>query len=76
LPLGKAVGLHVGQRRLREIVKLALDVWYALWEDVGNEGGPGPDRRPDEKDRYYTWVEDEKGRYYPWVEDYQAWIRD
>ena len=46
-------------------MKLALDVWYALWEDVGNESGPDPDQPAHEKDSYY-----------PWTEDYRAWIRD
>jgi hypothetical protein len=45
-------------------MKLALDVWYELWDKVGSEGGPDPNRHPDEEDRNY-----------PWREDYLAWIR-
>lgn len=37
-------------------MKLALDVWYALWEGGGNESDPG--LRTAEKDGYHRWAED------------------
>jgi len=46
-------------------MKLALDVWYELWENAGSGGGLGPERNPDEEDRHY-----------PWPEDYLAWSGD
>jgi len=45
-------------------MKLALDVWYELWEKTGSEGAPDPDRHHDEEDRYHLWRE-----------DYLAWVR-
>lgn len=45
-------------------MKLALDVWYSLWEKTGREGRPDPNLHPEEEDRYY-----------PWGEDHPAWIR-
>ena len=46
-------------------MKLALDVWHELWENVGSQGDPNPEQRPDEGERYY-----------PWVADDLAWSRD
>ena len=34
-----------------ETMKLELDIWYELWENVGSEGGPDPERHPSGKDR-------------------------
>jgi len=45
-------------------MKLALDIWYELWEKTCIEGSPDPNRHPDEEDRYY-----------PRQKDYLAWIR-
>lgn len=44
-------------------MKLALDVWYELWEKTAIEDGSSPYQRPDEEDPYH-----------PWREDYRAWI--
>ena len=44
-------------------MKLALDVWYELWERTGSEGGTDLDRRPGQEDEYY-----------PWHEDYLVWL--
>ena len=44
-------------------MKLALDVWYELWEKTGSEDGTNSDRHP--------VLEDE---YHPWHEDYLAWL--
>lgn len=46
-------------------MKLALDVWYELWEKTGSEGGTEPNRHLAEEDDYY-----------PRREDYLVWIRD
>ncbi len=45
-------------------MKLALDVWYELWEKTGGEGATEPDRHLEEEDYYY----------YPWREDYLTWV--
>ena len=45
-------------------MKLALDVWYKLWERTGSEGGTDPDRHLEKEDGYYSWRK-----------DYSAWIR-
>ena len=42
-------------------MKLALDVWYELWENAGSGGGLGPDRHPDEEDHHYPLPEDYLG---------------
>lgn len=39
-------------------MKLALDVWYELWEKAGSEGDPGHEQHPDVEDRHYPWLED------------------
>ena len=63
-------------------MKLALDVWYELWENAGSRGGLGPDRHPDEEDRHYpwpedylTWMGDKEGHseYHPWLGQTQTW---
>ena len=41
-----------------ETVKLALDVWYELWENAGSEGSPGPQQPTEEVDPPYPWLED------------------
>jgi hypothetical protein len=46
-------------------VKLALDVWYELWENAASESRPSLDQHPDEGDHHY-----------PWLEDGRAWNRD
>ena len=38
-------------------MKLALDVWYELWENVGSERYANLEQRPDEGERYYLWLE-------------------
>jgi hypothetical protein len=44
-------------------VKLALDVWYELWERAGDNGGPGRVRDPGAEYRPN-----------PWPEEYRTWI--
>ncbi len=44
-------------------MKLALDVWYELWEKTGGEGDTEPKRHLEEEDYYY-----------PWREDYLRWV--
>lgn len=44
-------------------MKLALDVWYELWEKTSSEGSTNSDQHPGQGDEYY-----------PWCEDYLAWI--
>jgi len=44
-------------------VKLALDVWYELWERADDNGGPGRGRDPGAGHRSN-----------PWPEEYRAWI--
>jgi hypothetical protein len=46
-------------------MKLALDVWYELWEKADGEGATEPNRHLEEEDDYY---------YYPWREDYLRWV--
>ena len=46
-------------------MKLALDVWYDLWENAESDGGRDPDRHPGEENQHY-----------PWSEDHLVWIRD
>ena len=49
-------------------MKLALDVWYELWErTTASEDGTAPNRHPEDED-YYSC-------YNPWREDYLAWVR-
>jgi hypothetical protein len=45
-------------------MKMALDIWYELWEKTGSQGSTDPYRHPDEQDRSY-----------PWQEDYPTWIK-
>jgi hypothetical protein len=45
-------------------MKMALDIWYELWEKTGSESSTDPYRHPDEQDRSY-----------PWQEDYPRWIK-
>jgi hypothetical protein len=46
-------------------VKVALDVWYDLWETAESDGGRVPGRHSGEENRHY-----------PWSEDYLALVRD
>ena len=46
-------------------MKLALDVWYELWENAESEGGCGPERHLGEENRHHSWSE-----------DYLVWVRD
>jgi hypothetical protein len=46
------------------MMKLALDVWYELWDKTGSEDGAPSIQHLDEEDEYY-----------PWHEDRLAWIR-
>jgi hypothetical protein len=46
------------------MMKLALDVWYELWDKTGSEDGAPPDQPLEEEDEYH-----------PWHEDYLVWIR-
>jgi hypothetical protein len=46
-------------------MKLALDVWYDLWENAERDGGCGLERHSGEENRHY-----------PWAEDYLAWVTD
>ena len=46
-------------------MKLALDVWYELWENAQSEGGRGP-----------GWHLGEETRHYSWSENYLVWVRD
>ncbi len=46
-------------------MKLALDVWYDLWENAESNDGRGSDRHPGEWNRHYLWSE-----------DYLVWVRD
>jgi hypothetical protein len=39
-------------------MKWALDAWYELWENLGNEERPSPEVNPDEKDRHLPGLED------------------
>jgi hypothetical protein len=61
------VGLppRVGERGDLEIVKLALDVWYELWENVGSESEPDSEQPLSEGSLYYSQPE-----------SYPAWLRD
>jgi hypothetical protein len=37
---------HAGEGRLWQAMRLALEVWYKLWEKAGSEGRPDSDRYP------------------------------
>jgi hypothetical protein len=48
-------------------MKLALDVWYELWErTTASEDGTAPNRHPEEEAYSY---------HGPWREDYLTWVR-
>ena len=48
-------------------MKLALDVWYELWErTTASEDGTAPNRHPEEEAYSY---------HAPWREDYLTWVR-
>jgi hypothetical protein len=46
-------------------VKLALDVWYELWENVGSESEPDSEQPLSEGSLYYSQPE-----------SYPVWLRD
>jgi hypothetical protein len=46
-------------------VKLALDVWYELWENVGSESEPDSGQPSDEGTLYYSQPE-----------SHPSWLRD